>query len=246
MAAGGWTMRTPLPMPATVVVLIENSDDDGGPVWVYSRRLVLLCCCLLLGWCVVVFWEEGEANRILFLSNKYVCIHASGQKVRMYPCISVASYVCRQYQKPASSLQVPCKFPASAASAYPIKICNTSATPKNQQCGCTWYKIHQFLRGSLQRICNAKKSAMRMHCRCSELAANLQGTCRELAGNLQGTCRQVPIQYMGTCRNGTRNKLQSQTKKRENDHGPPAPDRRRRRGGSSRPRQAAYPTTMTA
>ena len=102
------------------------------------------------------------------------------------------SYVCRQYLAPASSLQVPCKFPASAMHPRIRFICNAYATPKNLQRICTWYKIHEFLRRRLQRICKSEKSAMQMRRRCRQLAGNLQGTCRELARNLQTSSEKFP------------------------------------------------------
>jgi hypothetical protein len=133
------------------------------------------------------------------------------------------SYVCRQYLAPASSLQVPCKFPASAMHPRIQFICNAYATPKNLQRICTWYKIHEFLSGCLQRICKSKKSATRMRRRCRELAGNLQGTCRELAGNLQTSsvkfpCIEWELDGMGKEVNSS---PERRKKKRPTAHHPP-------------------------
>ncbi len=104
-------------------------------------------------------------------------IYLHSKHLNMYPCIQsrvtyVGSTIC---------LQVPCKFPASAMHQRIRFICNAYATPKNLQRICTWYKIHEFLRRRLQRICKSEKSAMQMRRRCRQLAGNLQGTCKELA-----------------------------------------------------------------
>ena len=190
-------MRTPLPMPATAVVSIETATtmavpcgsirDAAPPRPVVLLFVAWLVCCCFLG----IFGKRRRSEQNSVLSKKYVCIQYLGKK---YVCIH-ASQSRATYVGSTKSLQVPCKFPASSlhlrASPYPIYLQHT-ALPKNLQRGCTWYKIHEFLRGRLQRICNAEKSATRMHRRCSELAANLLGTCRELAGNLQTSFDKFP------------------------------------------------------
>ena len=133
--------------------------------------------------------------------RKYVCIPAFQSR---------ATYVGSTI-----SLQVPAH--GTCRSAHPrIRFsCNSSASSKNLQHGCAWYKIHEFLRGRLQLICKFEKSA-----------THLQVRSTELAGNLQGTCRQVPTSshtIYGNLSEWDKNKLQSQTKKRKKRERPPSP-----------------------
>jgi len=98
----------------------------------------------------------------------------------MYPCISVTSYVCRQYQKPASSLQVPCKFPASA---YPIYLQHDRVAEKSAT---RMHLVH------LPRIPPWTSATHLQRRKISNAdATQMQRTCRELAGNLQGTCMEL-------------------------------------------------------